>query len=133
MKSYYHHLQARFVTFVYTEQDYLPVLFDFLREKNPNIYLNPRQEETRKNFIILDDTFVLRSSITEEPQNKHYAEIEKILIDLFIEKDRLTLIDTSEYKRIFENIIFSQRVKIAKLIRYASRREVKSPILKLIH
>ena len=133
VKSYFHHLQTKFVSFVFSETDYLTTLFDALREKYSNVYFNPRQEETKKNFVIRESTIVLRPSVTEEPLQDNFATIEKILVDLFLEKERLNLIDVSEYNHVFGQAIYSSRINIAVLLHYAKMRGVKNEIKSQIH
>ncbi|MFH2025520.1 MAG: DUF6577 family protein, partial [bacterium] len=125
IRSYFHHLPGKFVTFIYTDADSLGPVFDYLRDLYPNTYLNPAKNEVRKNFLIQENTIVLRHEITEEPRDGHYARIEKILVDLYFEKERINLIDGWEYDRIFENIVKQFRIDAAKLVRYAKRREMK--------
>lgn len=133
IKAYFHHLQARFVTFIYSDWDTLTTLFAQIRHKYDNIYLNPKKEEVYKNFEIGEHTLVLRPTISEAPVNKNYATIEKILVDLYLEKDRLILINGSEYDRVFKNVIRPSRINISKLLRYSKRREVKDQILEKIY
>jgi len=121
------------VTFIYTDADSLGPVFDFLRDIYPNTYLNPGQAEVRKNFMIQENTIVLRQEITEEPREDHFARIEKILVDLYIEKERLNLIDGWEYDRIFENVIKQFRIDISKLSRYTYRRKVSDSIMKSVY
>ena len=126
-------MQSRFVTFIFSELDNLPVLFDYIIENYDNVYLNPTEPEIKKSFIVKDNTFILRPSISEEPSHDHIASIEKILIDLFIEKDRIKLISGLEFDRIFQNVTSDSRINIARLLRYAKRREIRSKIKEKIH
>jgi len=133
IRSYFHHLPGKFVSFIYTDADSLGPLFDFLRDVYPNTYLNPGQDEVRKNFMIQENTIVLRREITEEPRDGHFARIEKILVDLYFEKERINLIDGWEYDRIFENVVKQFHIDAAKLVRYAKRREIKQYFYNKIH
>ena len=133
IRSYFHHLPGKYVTFIYTESDALGPVHDYLREDYTNIYVNPNQGEVRKSFAILDNTVVLRQELTEEPRDGYFARIEKILVDLHFEKERLYLIDGWEYDRIFENLANHFRIDAAKLIRYAQRRKIKKIILDKIY
>jgi len=131
--SYFHHLPTYFVTFVYAEPDSLPSIRDYLRQKFNNVYLNPTKRDISSNFYLTEKTLILRPAISEEPQKEYYATIEKILVDLYLEKDRLDLMDSWEYHKLLHNIIDNFRINIARLLRYANRREVKNQIKELIH
>ena len=118
---------------IYSGGDDLPVLYDFLINKYENVYLNPVESEIKKSFVIKESTFVLRPSITEEPVDGHWATIEKILVDLYLEANRVKLVSLTEYDRILNNIISDARINIARLLRYAKRREIRDQIKKKIH
>jgi len=125
IQSFVHHLQTSFVLFVYVETDAIASVTEYLIAKGYNAYHNPGLREFEKYFKPTDRSVVLRPSITEEPVENHYASIEKILVDLYLEKDRANLMDGAEYKRVFKNLAYSQRINIARLLRYAQRRKVK--------
>lgn len=130
--SYFHHLPGKFITFIDAENAALPSVYDFLIEHYSNVYLNPTPNEARKNFRIMDDTLVLRPAVSEEPRKDRFALIEKILVDLYFEKERLDIIDGWEYGRIFENVAKHFRIEIAVLLRYAQRRKIRPVIIKML-
>jgi hypothetical protein len=123
---------GRFTTFLHTESDAIVPVTDFLKKHKYVAYPNPKQVDVEKYVATSDGRIIVRQLITEEPVEGHYATIEKILIDLFLEKDRLFLMDLGEFTRIFENIVFDHRINIGRLFRYAGRRKVKAPIVKLL-
>jgi hypothetical protein len=129
MLGYSHHLPTRFVGFLYVDFDEVMTVFEFLRDENFNVFANPRKSESEKQFTIRDRTVVIRPLVTESPVAGHYATIEKILVDLFIEKNRLTLMDGAEYRRVAGNILGSARINMARTLRYASRREMRQHLL----
>jgi hypothetical protein len=81
IKYYFHHLQAKFVVFIYAEKDFLATIFNVFRAEH-HVYFNPTLQESRKIFDLDNDTIVLRPRITQEPTEGVYATIEKILVDL---------------------------------------------------
>lgn len=125
IQSFAHHLQTSFVQFLYVETDAITSVTEYLITKGYNAYQNPGALEFEKYFKRTNRSVILRPSITEEPVEGHYATIEKILVDLYLEKDRANLMDGAEYKRVFKNLGYSQRIIIARLLRYAQRRKVK--------
>ncbi len=130
LQSFAHHMMTKFVAFVYADVDFLPSINEHLDEKSYNVYRNPTKPEIRKYYSLKERTCVLRPRISEEPVKGRYASIEKILVDLYIEKNRVNLMDGSEYKRIFENLVTAYRINIGRLLRYANRREVKESLMK---
>jgi hypothetical protein len=131
LQPFAHHLMGHFTTFLYTETDAIVPITDFLRGQNYAAYANPKQTEVEKYVAVSSRRIIVRQLVTEEPTEGHYATIEKTLIDLFLEKDRLFLMDLAEFKRIFENIAFTHRINMGRLFRYAERRKVKTSIVKL--
>jgi hypothetical protein len=122
---------SRFTTFIYTETDAISSVTEFLQSQKHTVYPNPKQADVEKYVATSDQRIIVRPSVTEEPVESQYATIEKVIIDLFLEKDRLFLMDGAEYKRIFENLIFSNRINMGRLLRYASRRKIKMSIVNL--
>jgi hypothetical protein len=100
-------------------------LTEFLIAGGYNAYRNPGKRDSDRYYRQTGPLVILRSSITEEPVNGNYATIEKLLVDLYLEKDRAHLMEESEYSRVFSNLASSQRINIARLLRYAHRRKVK--------
>ena len=132
LQGYAHHLITRFTRFVYTDADSMSSVAEFLKESNYDAHLNPWKEEVEKYFTPSSTAVVVRPSVTEEPADGNYATAEKMLIDLFLEKDRLYLMDGGEYNRIFRNLAFSYRINMARLLRYSDRRKVKAAFVKKV-
>jgi len=132
IQPFAHHLQTNFVRFLYVERDAIPSVAEYLVAKGYDAYPNPGIPELEKYFKPNNRSVIVRGSITEEPVEGHYATIEKILVDLYLEKDRANLMDGAEYKRVFKNLAYSQRINIARLLRYAQRRKVKKAFTQII-
>ncbi len=130
--SHYHHLPTHYVTFVYLESDFLTTVRDYLLGKELPVYMNPHMTEVDKNFDIGRNPFVLRPRITEEPAEGHFATIEKILVDIFIEKDKLYLMDEWEYREIFRSVTERYRINIGRFLRYSQRRKIRSTMEELV-
>lgn len=128
LKSLAHHIMSRFTIVLYTDADSMPSVGQFLKDSGYKVFVNPRKDEVAKYFEPSSNTVVIRQSVSEEPTENSSATFEKLMVDLFLEKDRLNLMDGSEFARIFRNLILSQRINIARLLRYAYRRKVRKPI-----
>lgn len=128
----FHHLQNIFYTFISADKEALIFIRDFLVEKKYNVYLNPLPEELDKNVVLKDSSIILRPSISRSKSVSNIASIEQILIDLYVEKDKLRLIDKSEYNKVFSYIVNNFRISISSLITYAERRKIQSEIKLLI-
>ena len=133
LKGFFHHLPSQFVTFIYTDKDFLSTLRDFLTENYYKVYLNPSKIEAEK-FIELKTTIIiLRPSVSSRIfKEKNLTKIEKILVDLFMEMKKISFIDKEEYIKIVSNIIFNYRINMAEMLDYADRREIKERVWHVI-
>lgn len=125
LRSFVHHMLARFVTFVYVDRDCLAGVYDFLKDFGYDVWLNPRGNDARK-FSIGEKTVVIRPVITRQRSSGHIADIEKILVDLLVEASDLKLMDEDEHSRILENVLAAGRVDVGALLNYAQRRKLKT-------
>jgi hypothetical protein len=122
LRSYGHHLLARFVTFVHTDRDAMSSVSDSLKSHGYDLYLNPRGQLLR-GFSIGERTVVVRPRVTTQPAEGGFATIEAILVDLFVEAKPLHLLDEDEYFRTFDNLAGSARISIGSLVKYAKKRK----------
>lgn len=125
LKSFVHHMLTRFVTFVYLDRDAMSGVYDFLKDSGYDVWLNPRGNDARK-FSIEEKTVVIRPAITREPSSGHVADIEKIVVDFFVEASALHLVDEDECYRTLGHILTVGRVDIGALLNYAKRRKLKT-------
>jgi len=136
LSNYFHHIPARHLILVYTDPEALRSIFDFLIDQGYTVYNNPTKEILNRHWLPEEETVILRPKITQSPVSGtgflHFATIEKILVDLYLEKDRLMYMDEAEFERIVDNILFKNRLNIATLLRYAGRREVRTKFEKLL-
>lgn len=132
LKGFFHHLPSQFVTFIYTDKDLLSALKDFLTENYYNIYLNPSKIESEKFIELKTKTIILRPSVSSRiSKEKNLTKIEKILVDLFMEMKKISLIDKDEYIKIVSNIILNYRINTAEMLDYAHNRKIKDEIKNL--
>ncbi len=125
LKSFAHHMLTRFVAFVYVERDAMNGIYDFLKDSGYDAWLNPRRKDSRI-FSAAEKTVVIRPAISRERSRGHYADIEKALVDLFVEAAALNLLDEEEYYRILGSVITAGRVNIGALLNYARRRKLNA-------
>jgi len=133
IKEYFHHLPTQFLTFIYTDKDFLSSLKDFMEDKGYIVFLNPSKKEIGKYLSLKENPFILRSAITYRDSKKnHFKPIEQILVDLYVESKKINLLDLEEYKRILGNILLNFRINIAELLDYAHNRKIKPKLKKIV-
>ena len=121
IRSYGHHLLARFASFVHTERDAMSSVTEWFRDAGYDVYLNPRGEAA-KQFVIRERTVVIRPKPTTQPHEDHLVAMEGLLVELFMESRALALMDESEYFHIFANLAGYSRISMARLLDYARER-----------
>ncbi len=128
LNSFTHHLLAKFITFVYTDSDYMRNLAELLRNMGYNVYENPNKAEIEKQFSINDKTVVIRPSISKQPKAvKSFSPIEKIIIDFLIENKKLSIMDNAEAENTANNALNSGKINISEFYSYTKRREFSLP------
>jgi hypothetical protein len=120
--SYGHHLLAKFVSFVHTDRDSMPSVFEFLRDRGFDAHLNPRGAAASQ-FTVRERTVVVRPKVTTQPAEEHFVTIEGLLVELFVESRDLHLVDGSEYARIFSNLTRAGRILMGRFAEYAGKRK----------
>ena len=134
LKAFFHHLPSQFVTFIYSDKDFIETLREFLENDNYNVFLNPQKKEAEKFVHFKDQTVILRPSIAHrKPKENHFARIEKIIVDLYMEVKKIGIIDKEEFKRIVENIISNSRVYLSEMLDYAHNRKIRSEIEHILY
>ena len=127
LNSFTHHLLAKFIIFVYADQDYLPTTAEILETSGYNIYINPTRKEIDKFFKHKNKTLVLLPSISKEPKAiDSVAPIEKILVDFLMMNKKFHIMDESEAEETVEKAINSGRINYSLLLDYLKRRKINN-------
>jgi hypothetical protein len=124
IRSFIHHLLAKFVTFVYTQWEAMEMMGDFLESEGYKVWVNPHGKDINRFHVNMEKTVVIRPLISRVPVNGHFATFEKILVDLGVEIRQLPLMDENEYDTLLPNALAAGRVDVGTLISYAKRRRL---------
>jgi len=122
INPYMHHLLGKSVAFVNTDSDAMEAVADFLRSTGYDAHLNPRGDAASK-FTLRDKTVVVRKRVLTAPVDGHFARIETLLVDLFLESQRLVLMDASEFQDMARAVASAGRLALASLVAYAADRK----------
>jgi hypothetical protein len=117
-----HHLLGKGVTFVNTDSEAMESVADCLREAGYDTHLNPTGA-AKNRFAIRDKTVVVRRRVIGAPEENHFSRLETLLVDLFLESDRLALMDVGEFREMAVAAVSSGRISVPKLINYAANRK----------
>lgn len=122
VNPYMHHVLTKFVTFIYTNTDLMPAVFDEIATwKEYKTYFKPGTREAKK-FRVEGPTIVIRRETSEAPRAEgHVAPLEKMLVDLAVEVETLPLMGEGEFHDMARRIATTGRIHMAVLVRYARR------------
>lgn len=128
LNPFTHHLLAKFITFVYTDMDYISNTADILEKGGFSVFQNPTKQEIEKSFKITEKTVILRPAISKQPdKGDSFSPIEKILVDFLIENEKIGIMESSEAEDVVKAALNSGKINISGLYSYANRRKLHIP------
>ena len=134
--SYMQHIPAVRMTFVDVERVAMESVFYFLQElfAPTPVLLNPTAIECER-YITNEEMVIVRLLVNEAPimqsEDTPVPTLEKILVDAAGDKE-LLFAQGAEYHTIFENAMEAHNVNTRRLLRYASRRNRKESVQRMI-
>jgi hypothetical protein len=106
-------------------------VFSLLENNANDILINPSKEEIDK-YLLGSNKLVIKPLINNAPINKGTVptpKLEKILVDIFTEKELFYSLQGSELSNIFVNAIENYNFNLTTLLSYAKRRNKKEELL----
>jgi hypothetical protein len=129
-----HHLLAQPVTFLHAEADTLESIGDALRALGWDVAVNPKPSVGPASVRPGPKMVVLRPSMSKQPPGeRRQAPVEKIIVDLIVESQRLALMDISEAQGVAAALVEAFLIQIPVIQRYAASRAVAVNALKAIN
>ena len=139
LSNYLNLMPYSYFTFIESDKNYIELIFDYLKSFY-NVLLTPTQKELDF-YVQKNNQIILRNLINRAPIDKKYAnyiginksiyrtsrvvynpKIEKILVDIFVEKNNFSIFD--ELNSIFIGLLSTYCVNFQKLFYYAKNRGV---------
>ncbi len=132
-QPYYHHQQTHNITFVEVEADAMRPVADRISRDYRFVMVEKTSRVRNKDFDITRDPIVVRLLIKGSPRKGHVPILEKMLVDLFVIKDKYSTMTDSDYWELWRSIDDFFRVNVSALIAYAkTRRYFKDIVSQLI-
>jgi hypothetical protein len=126
-----HHLINRDVYYVEVERDAVSSVYERMREEFQSVFKSRSGESN----VSEGTSIIVKPLITGSPwqsvKDVPAITIEKLLVDIFIDKDFDFLVG-SELIRVFENAFSAYTINTDKLLRYAGRRAKRMEIAEYI-
>ena len=131
------HQPGRFYTILETEKDASESVFHNLKEHGKDVYLDPSQDFLDRYVIHQPEPVVIINLTTEAPvqqiDNVKTVTLEKMLVDIYCDKVIFSANQGTEMKQIYRTAFDKYYVSERRILRYASRRNKKDEIEKLIN
>ena len=121
-QPYYHHQQTHNITFVEVEADAIRPVADSISRDYRFVTIEKASRVRNKDFDITRDPIVVRLLIKGSPRKGHSPSLEKMLVDLFVIKDKYSTMADSDYWELWRSIDGFFRINVTALIAYAKSR-----------
>ena len=134
LNEFLNHLIGQNTVFVHAQRNISDFVFDFLKfEQNRFVLYKPSVKEFRRNWqpdavVVLD--LVSRAPLLSEAP--HDVTIEKMLVDMYCDKQIQMCYSEAEYPDVIETAYERYKIDTPRLLNYAKRRNKAQEIAKFI-
>jgi hypothetical protein len=125
------HLINKDTYYVEVERDAINAVFEQLREKFKYVLRGKTNEDVYFGEIVIVARSLVTGSPTQSINKVPTTTIEKLLVDLFADKE-FEFLQGYELTHIFNNAFSKYTINIDKLLRYASRKAKRDQIAEFI-
>ncbi|MBR7000338.1 MAG: hypothetical protein IKI01_06935 [Lachnospiraceae bacterium] len=133
MNDFVNHQIAKNVIFVEAEAMLVDTVYELLHGKHPYAMVQPTYDAFYKQRAPETDIVVQKLlSEAPSPDANHSCVMEKLLVDLLSKKLSGSLIERSEYPRIYEDVFRKYNIDETRMFRYAKRRHLYESLLSFI-
>lgn len=137
LKEFAQHIPAVDFLLVEVERETVDSVFHILKELNKNTFKKPPQKMMEDFVLNFKNTVIIKPLISESPlqiiNGISIPRLEKILVDLFADKEIFYFLHGNELLNIFKNAIEKYTINSDKLLRYAKRRNKNKEIRKILN
>jgi len=124
LNAFVNHLYAHNTIFVSVENDAIDYVFDSLRDEYPGrIMLKPKADDYFR--YLVDNQIVVLRLPSESPKGidaPWKSRLEKILVDITVDKLLTRIVSVSEYDAIFSQAFDRYLIDTSAMLRYANRK-----------
>lgn len=123
LQPFYHHTQTHHITFVEVEMEAVNDVAEAISLSYRNVFVEKRSKNFAESLDITGNPVIVRSLIDRSPRHGHNPQLEKMLVDLFIIKDKYRTMPESDYWELWRSLYSKYRINIGKVVAYARRRK----------
>jgi uncharacterized protein DUF6577 len=127
------HIPNKFITVLEVEQNALDPVFHFFKDIHlRDVYLQPDEKEMQRYISDAESPVILRSLVSQAPlqkiNNAPTITIEKMIVDLYCEKNIFSAYQGNELVHIVNNAYSRYAIDFTKLFNYSKRRRKEKDI-----
>ena len=130
------HQPSRFLTILEVDRDAMESVFEYLKEGYDQVFIKPNKEIVQRYILNLQEAIIIKPLISESPLDNvdgiTVPQLEKMLVDIYCDKQIFISYHGSELYTIFEEAFAKYAINEKTLLRYASRRRRKEEIMELL-
>jgi len=123
------HQPVKFMTIIEVENGTEESVFYFLKTNYSNVFIKPSRQELEWYVYNNNDSIVIKRLVSQAPvsQSRKIStpKLEKVLVDLFVEKEFYYPYQGQELINIYENVFRYYKISLKSLNRYADRRKCR--------
>lgn len=123
LQPLYRHTQQHHITFIEVEKEAVPSFFEKVSDEYRETQIEKRNKGYFDSFEISRNPVVIRNLPSRSPKRDHFPELEKIMVDMFIDLEGYRYISEDDYWKIWEELFENYRIKIGTLKNYSKRRK----------
>jgi len=131
------HIPAQSVTIVQVEKEAIEPVYDFLKEQEQNVFIQPEEKEIERYVFKNESAIVLESLVTKSPvQQANKATtvtLEKLIIDLISNQKLFSPFQGSEMIHILNTAYNRYSIHFTTLFHYAKRRGKEIELTELLY
>lgn len=121
-QPYYHHQQTHNITFIEVEYDGIHPVADKVSQFYRHVFVETKSKDYPPGFNITTDPVIVKRLIGRSPRNGNEPRMEKMLVDLYVIKDKYMTMPDADYWELWRAIYSLYRVNFSEVVDYALRR-----------
>ncbi len=118
------------------DKDATSSVFAFLQDSKNNVFINPNKNEIETYLMVGNMNLIVKNLVVESPielkEGIYVPKIEKIVVDLFADKELFIMYQGDELANIYETFFRSFSINQSTLNRYATKRKIKKRLVDFI-
>lgn len=123
LQPLYHHTQQHHITFVEVERGSVSVFSERISKEYRETVTEKHSKSYYDSFDISHNPVVIRNLVSRSSRNGHIPQLEKVLVDMFVDLNKYKYISASDYWKIWEGLCNQYRISIGFIYNYSTRRK----------